>query len=162
MSEKFVDLTTEAYTNLLKGAPVYAKFGKVTARAATVEEKVVTKLGNGKEETVNTAHPGDIIVTNPTGEEYVIDAAKFAKRYEATDDLGVYRAKGCARAVKNPEGCDIKIMAPWGEEQKGDENCMVATLYDPANPDEIGTDRYIIGGEEFAATYAPYADVFGE
>ena len=44
-------------------------------------------------------------------------------------------------------------MAPWGAEQFGDSECLLATVYDPNNPDEIGKDRYIIGREEFLDTY---------
>ncbi|HTB48745.1 MAG TPA: PGDYG domain-containing protein [Verrucomicrobiae bacterium] len=111
--------------------------------------------GGGLKETVNTAEEGDLIVTNPGGEEYVLKSDNFGKRYEATEEEGIFRAKGMARAFQNPTGGDIKIMAPWGEEQFGNAACMIATVYDPEQLNVIGPDRYIIGHEEFLATYAP-------
>ena len=53
-------------------------------------------------------------------------------------------------------------MAPWGEPQCGDENCMIATVFDPDNPNEIGADRYIIGADEFAETYGPIEEVLAD
>lgn len=159
---KMVDLSTEEYTQKLAEAPVYAKFGTVEARVAAEQEVVETILTNGTVETTNTAEVGDVIVTNPGGEKYVLKPEKFANKYEATEQDGVFRAKGIARAINNPEGCDIKIMAPWGEEQKGGPDCMVVIGFDPSNPSEISPDRYIIGGDEFKATYAPYEEVYGK
>lgn len=74
----------------------------------------------------------------------------------------MYRAKGMARAFKNDTGAPIEIMAPWGELQQGDENCMIATVFDPDNPNEIGSDRYIIGSDEFAETYGPIEEVLAD
>lgn len=149
-----LDLSTQEITDALAQAPVYAKTAMVKARTAAAGEVVVTTLADGSQETTNTANDGDIIVTNPGGEEYILKPDSFAKRYEVTEEDGVFRAKGLARAIANPTGGDIKIMAPWGEEQFGDAQCMVATIYDPAQPEVIGDGRYLIGGEEFVATYA--------
>jgi len=156
-----VDLSTEEYTKMLAEAPIFAKKGKVEARQAAEQEEVSTVLADGTVETVNVAEPGDIIVTNPGGEKYILKPDKFNKRYQATDVEGVYLAKGMARAINNPTGQPIQIMAPWGEVQNGGADCMVATVYDAAKPDEIGSDRYIIGGQEFADTYAPVDEVYG-
>lgn len=150
-----LDLSTQKITDALAQAPVYAKTARVKARAASAGEVVVTTLANGSQETTNTANDGDVIVTNPSGEEYILKPESFSKRYEATEDDGVFLANGMARAIPNPTGSDIKIMAPWGEEQFGDAQCVVATVYDPTQPDVIGNDRYLIGGDEFVATYAP-------
>jgi hypothetical protein len=157
-----LDLSTDEYTERLANAPVYAKKGVVSARQTTEREEVRTTLANGTEETVNVAEEGDVVVTNPSGEQYVLKPDNFAKRYETTDEEGVFRAKGMARAFQNPTGGDIEIMAPWGEPQYGDADCMLATVFDPATPDVIGADRYIIGGAEFRETYAPYAEVYGD
>jgi hypothetical protein len=156
-----LDLSTDEWTERLGGAPVFAKKGKVQARQVAEREEVRTTLADGTEETVNVAEPGDVVVTNPGGEKYVLKPDNFGKRYEATEEEGVFRAKGMARAVANPTGADIEIMAPWGEPQYGGPDCMVATVFDPDQPDVIGGDRYIIGGEEFAATYAPFEEVYG-
>ena len=156
-----LDLSTDEYTERLAAAPVYAKKGKVAARQVSEREEVRTTLADGTEETVNVAEPGDVVVTNPGGESYVLKIDNFAKRYESTDEEGGFRAKGMARALQNPTGQPIEIMAPWGEKQFGNADCMVATVFDPEQPDAIGADRYIIGAEEFATTYAPYEEVYG-
>ena len=158
---KLLDISTPEYTQMLVEAPVFAKKGTVEARQVTVPEEVTTTLADGTQETVNTAVPGDFVITNPGGERYILKPDNFAKRYEATDEAGVYRAKGMARAFQNPTGAEIDIMAPWGEVQHGGPDCMIATTYDPENPDEVGSDRYIIGAAEFVDTYATYAEVYG-
>jgi hypothetical protein len=158
-SSKKLDLSTDEWTERLANAPIFAKKAIVEAREAAEQEEVRTTLNDGTEETVNTAEKGDIIVTNPSGEKYVLKPDNFAKRYETTDQEGVFRAKGMARAIPNPEGTDIEITAPWGEPQYGGPDSMVATVYDPEQPDVIGADRYLIGGEEFKQTYAPAEEV---
>jgi hypothetical protein len=137
------------------------KKGIVGVRQVSEREEVRTTLADGTEETVNVAEAGDVVVTNPGGEKYVLKPDNFAKRYEATEEEGVFRAKGMVRALPNPTGQPIEIMAPWGEKQFGNPDCMVATVFDPDQPELIGTDRYIIGAEEFRATYAPIEEVYG-
>lgn len=156
-----LDLSTEEWTERLAAAPVYAKKGIVSARQVAEREEVKTTLADGTEETVNVAEPGDVVVTNPSGEKYVLKPDNFAKRYDATEEEGVFRAKGMARAVQNPTGADVEIMAPWGEPQYGGPDCMLATVFDPEQPGVIGADRYIIGRDEFLATYAPAEEVLG-
>lgn len=153
-----LDISTEEWTQKLAEAPIFAKKGKVVAEVATEPTPITTILENGTVETTNTAETGDVIVTNPGGEQYILKPDNFGKRYEATDELTedgkpIFRAKGMARAVQNNTGQPIEIMAPWGEPQFGDPDCMVATVYDPEYPDEIGEDRYIIGRQEFLDTY---------
>lgn len=157
-----LDLSTEEYTTKLAEAPVYAKKAEVNAVIASGGEVIETVLADGTKETTNTAGAGDAIITNPGGEQYIIPAETFNKRYEATSEDGVFRAKGMARAFKNDTGAPIEIMAPWGEPQFGDENCMIATVFDPDNPDHVGSDRYIIGAAEFAETYGPIEEVLAD
>ena len=157
-----IDLSTDDYTLKLAEAPVFAKKAEVSAVVAAAGQEVRTVLANGTEETVNITEEGDVIVTNPGGEQYILKPENFAKRYESTTEDGVYRAKGMARAFKNDTGAPIEIMAPWGEPQFGDENCMIATVFDPDNPNDIGSDRYIIGADEFAETYGPIEEVLAE
>ena len=157
-----IDLSTEAYTQKLAEAPVFAKKGTVEAVVATAGQEISTVLADGTVETTNVANDGDIIITNPGGEQYIIGAEKFAKRYEPTTDEGVYRARGMARAFQNDTGKPIEITAPWGDPQFGDENCMIATVFDPDNPNEIGADRYIIGRNEFEQTYGPIEEVLAQ
>lgn len=148
-----LDLSTPEATEALAQAPIYEKKGVVHARPATPGEKIVTVLADGTEETTNVAGENQVVITNPGGEQYIIGAEKFASRYGATDEEGVFKAKGMARAVQNPTGGPIEIMAPWGEPQYGDAECMVATVYDPDQPDVVSDDRYIIGHQEFEDTY---------
>ncbi len=150
--DDLLDLTTPEMTAKLAEAPIYRKNAIVEAQQVTEQTTVTTKLADGTEETVNTAEAGDYIVTNPSGEKYVLKPDNFAKRYEPMED-GKFRAKGMSRAFVNPTGGPISIMAPWGEVQKGGPDCMIATVYDPEHPDEIGSDRYIIGGDEFKQTF---------
>lgn len=156
-----VDLSTNEWTERLANAPVFAKKGIVQARQAAPGERVTTTLADGTEETVNTANEGDVIITNPGGEQYIIGGEKFSSRYEATEEEGVFRAKGMARAVQNPTGSDIEITAPWGEVQRGGPDVMIATVFDPQQPELVGADRYLIGYAEFQETYAPYEEVYG-
>jgi hypothetical protein len=158
---KEVDLSTPEWTNKLADAEIYAKKGLVQARQAVPGEVITTTLADGTVETTNTAGENTVIITNPGGEEYIIGVDKFSGRYEPTETEGVYRAKGMSRALKNPTGGDIQVMAPWGEMQFGGPDAMIATVFDPANPDEISDDRYIIGAEEFADTYGTYEEVYG-
>lgn len=67
-----------------------------------------------------------------------------------------------ARAVDNPTGQDIQIMAPWGELQFGGPDCKIATVFDPDNPNGVGPDRYIIGRQEFEDTYGPIEEVLAD
>lgn len=157
-----LDLSTKEYERKLAEAPVYAKKAEVQAVAAHAGQEVRTTLANGTEETVNYAEEGDVIVTNPGGEQYILKSDNFSKRYEATDKDGVFRAKGMARAFQNDTGTPIEIMAPWGEPQYGDKNCMIATVFDPDKPTEVGPDRYIIGHDEFDQTYGPVEEVLAD
>lgn len=137
----------------LNEAPIYKKFTEIKAVVAQGGEVVETKLKDGTVETTNTANPGDGIVTNPGGEQYIVPAEKFGKRYEPKEgEDGVFVAKGHIRAIPNPWGTKITMMASWGEMQNGDENCMIADVYDPITGKSDG-EPYIIGIHEFYETY---------
>ncbi len=137
----------------LATAQVFRKQGQVKARPATEGEQIETILGSGVKETTNSAKLGDWIMTNPSSEQYIISEQKFFARYEATETEGVYRAKGFCRAIKNPFGEPIEIMASWGSPQTGDENCMIADTCDE-NGENMGGEPYLIDGKAFAETYA--------
>lgn len=133
-------------------ANVYKKQGRLNARPAIAGEKVITKLASGVQETTNVAIEGDWVVTNPSGEEYIISGAKFLGRYEATEVSGIYQAKGYCRAIQNPFGKPIEIIASWGEAQTGNEYCMIADVCDK-NGDNMGGEPYLIDAGAFAETY---------
>lgn len=138
-------------------APVYKKQGEVKAVIAQGGEKIATVLGDGTEETTNTANPGEVIITNPGGEQYIIKPDKFGKKYEPkAGEEGVYVAKGHCKAIDNPFGTSITMKASWGEMQNGQADCKIADTYDPET-DELGGEPYIIGRSEFEHTYKPVA-----
>ena len=147
-----VDRKSPEIMSALATAQAFKKQGNVQGRPAVVGEKIATVLASGVTETNNTANEGDWIMTNPSGEQYIIAEAKFLGRYEATETEGVYQAKGYCRAVKNPFGKPVEIMASWGSPQTGDENCMFADVCD-ADGNNMGGEPYIIEANAFAETY---------
>ena len=146
-----VDRKSKQIIDMLLSAPLYQKSGYVHARMATEGEEVVTVLPDGLRETKNSAHAGDHIVMNPTGEENVVSGGKFEGRYKATGEADIYHAEGFCRAILNPFGRPIRIDAPWGSTQVGDTNCMIADTCD-ANGSGEG-EPYLIDGDIFAKTY---------
>jgi hypothetical protein len=131
------------------------KSGLISARTAERDEKVET-LWNGKE-TINTARPGDRIVTNldahgvPLVDRdghhnvYVVKADKFVTLYElgdTTSPLGqTYRARGTVEAIAFPGG--FEILAPWGEKQIAGNGFLILN-----NADVYGNNA-----ETFNASY---------
>src|SRR3989339_2260187 len=140
MFEK-IDRKAPEIMEALANAQVFKKQGQVNARPAVVGEGITTTLESGAKETENTAQEGDWIMTNPSGEQYIISEKKFFGRYEATSEDGVYKAKGSCRAVVNPFGKPIEIMASWGSPQTGGADCMIAETCD-----EDGSN---MGGEPY-------------
>jgi PGDYG protein len=146
-----IDRKAPAILAALAVAPIYKKQGRVHARPAVAGEHITTTLATGVKETDNTASEGDYIVTNPSGEQYIISGQKFAARYEAGAEAGVYAAKGFCRAIVNPFGEQITILASWGSPQVGDADCLIA---DVCAADGTGEgEPYLIDAASFAATY---------
>jgi hypothetical protein len=149
-----VDRKSPEVIEALKDAPVYKKFGMVKARIAQPGEKITTTLASGQKETENVANEGDYIMTNPGGESYIISEQKFLSRYESTKEDGVFGAKGFCKAVKNPYGKPVEIMASWGAPQTGDENALFADVCDESG--NMSGEPYIIEGKAFEDTYRLY------
>lgn len=105
------------------------------------------------------------VLTNPVQQEgdhpnnYCQNDTTFQKRYEATDQPGVYRAKGMARIIKNETGRKVEIDDPWGTKQQGDENCYFCVPYDPDHPFNIPEGQAYILSENDFANYGPAAEV---
>jgi hypothetical protein len=134
---------------------VARKSGLISAIAAKRDERVETHW-NGKE-TVNTARPGDRIVTNLDAKGkplvdrdgnhnvYVIKADAFIKLYELADTpeilVATYRARGTVEAIEFRGGFDI--LAPWGERQVAESGYLILN----------GPDVYGNNAETFEATY---------
>ena len=101
---------------------LYQKFQKVNARAGQIGEVVSTVMANGLSETVNTVTADEngnpaFVVTNSTGENYVVDYKIFKRKYEKVDGTEdeykpVYNP---IKAIKIYESISFK--APWGEVQ---------------------------------------------
>lgn len=151
MSFSQIDRKSEQIMGALAEAPVFKKQGQVNARRAEAGEAITTTLKSGAKETENTAQEGDYIVTNPDGEQYIISEQKFVSRYETSDEDGVYNAKGYCRAIKNPFGRPIEIMASWGSPQSGDENCLIADTCDENG--KTDGEPYLIEADAFTNTY---------
>lgn len=149
-----LDLSEKVWTELLAAAPVYANvYGKnviVHMRPAIPGERIETILADGTLETVNMAGENQVVITNPGGEQYILDAAKAARRYAPTDEPGMHRARGMVRALTNLTGYSVAIRAPWGAFQCQGPDCKIAALFDPEEPDTVDDDRYFIGAAEFA------------
>lgn len=95
---------------------LFAKTARVSARKGFPGEEIITKMKDGLTETKNIVQKGDMVITNPDGEQYVMPAETFLKKYEIdTDHPEQYRPKGGAQEfifVKD----DISFTAPWGEQ----------------------------------------------
>lgn len=128
-------------------APLYQKTSMVNVKTARVGQSLQTVLSDGTVETENFAEEGDVLITNPGGEQYFLAGCKFRARYVPTPELGVWKSTGKIRAILNPLGQSISILAPWGSIQYGGPHCMVAVA--------LGEEEkpYLIGFSEFNETY---------
>ena len=87
---------------------------------ATQEKPVATVTADG-EETTNVAKPNDIIMSGPSNERYVIQAAKFPTLYKNKDggELAIGETvfpEQSPRMVAIYTGNQhVKFKAPWGE-----------------------------------------------
>lgn len=151
MSYTRVDINAPEITMALDKAPIYKKCSRVKARPAIEGETIVTKLSSGVIETTKVAKFGEWVVTNPSGEEYLVSEEKFFSRYDPADKKGVYEAKGYCRVIGNPFGVPIEIMAPWGELQVGEVDCKIVGVCDAKG--NTKKDSYLIDGKAFAETY---------
>jgi hypothetical protein len=78
------------------------------------QRQVITVTSDGKE-TTNTAEPGDIIMSGPSKENYVVKAAKFPKLYSG-DIGGLVIPEQSPRMVAAYKGTKtVTFTAPWGE-----------------------------------------------
>ena len=128
---------------------LYAKTARITAREGIVGEEIVTKMKNGLEETRNVVkEQGDMVATNPSGEQYIIDAKTFAKKYEVDPaNPKQYRPKGGAQEFLFLKE-DVQFTAPWGEEM----DIKAGGVLNISGRDS--GDIYGIQRKEFNETYA--------
>lgn len=124
----------------------FAKFARVQARPAITGEVIITILANGKKETSNAANEGDWIVTNPGGEQYIVAADKFPKKYEAAPEIGADWYKPTGGVQKFIQLCeDVVFICSWGEEQSIDAGGFI-------NVTDLN-DIYGVAEQEFNDTY---------
>lgn len=128
---------------------LYAKTARIKARPGVVGEEIVTVMADGHTETKNTVKEGDMVAKNPSGEEYIIDAKTFAKKYELDPaNPKQYRPKGGAQEFLVLKE-DVQFTAPWGE--KMDIKAGGVLNVSGRNSGDI----YGIQRKEFNETYAP-------
>ena len=147
---KNVDDMKKYVQDLLDGGqkPVhYMKTARIKAREGVPGETIVTKLENGHKETENpNIEKGDMVVTNPGGEQYVVKADVFKKKYEIDpDNPAQYRPTGGVQEfLRLQEDLDFKVS--WGDMhmKKGDFINITGR--------ESG-DIYGIAQKEFFSTY---------
>ncbi len=128
-----------------------AKFARIHARQGIPGEEVVTKMANGLEETKNTVkldektgNPG-WVVTNPDGEEYIIEDSTFQKKYEIDpENPEQYKPKG-GPVLSTRINEHIEFQAPWGETMKIEAGGSLII----SGPSDI----YGIQKDEFKNTY---------
>jgi len=106
---------------------------------------VVTVTSDGRE-TQNVASPGDVIMSGPSGERYVVKAAKFPKLYQEVSD-GVVIPEQSPRQVAQYLGTEeVTFQAPWGED-------MVLKPQDYLVREADGKGYYRIAKKEYELTY---------
>lgn len=133
---------------------LYQKTGEVEARIAKTGEMIATVI-DGEIETINYALDGNVVVKNPSGEEYILTRGKFDSRYrgpEPDDEYQTYEATGTTYAVEWTHGPG-EFKASWGEMMiinDGDYLCSVTKAPDG--------DLYRIEAEAFATTYREIKD----
>ena len=129
----------------------YQKSGEITARVGKIGEEIVTIMANGLEETKNivtadeNGNPG-WVVTNSTGEQYIVSNSVFKKKYER-----IVGTENRYKPIWNPITAaqideNICFVAPWGEIQN-----LIAGGYLVFNKNL--DDIYGIQQEEFNETY---------
>ena len=149
--ENIKEYLTEGLQNGKFNSKTYQKSGEITARVGKVGEEIVTVMANGLKETKNTVtvdengRPG-WVVTNSTGEQYIVSDSVFKKKYErisGTEDKfkPVWNPITAAQIDEN-----ICFVAPWGEIQN-----IVSGGYLVFN--EEYDDIYGVQETEFLETY---------
>lgn len=123
-----------------------------------VPQKILTNI-DGEKETENTLRQGDILLTGPLGEQYVLPPAKFLALYNVNEQVATPRplAKLAARLtklairkapldMKKRNAADsISFKAPWGED-------MIANVGDFIIKDTEG-GYYRVQRQAFRSTY---------
>lgn len=112
--------------------------------AVDVQQRVLTITADGLE-TENVAEPGDVVMSGPSGETYVVKAAKFGDLYDTGPGAIVVPNQSPRLVARYTGSSEVVFTAPWGEDmvlKPGD--------YIVGGASE---DIYRIAKKEFEATY---------
>lgn len=131
---------------------IIKKFAKVNAVKGRAGQEVVTVMANGLEETRNVVKADEFgnpgwIITNPSGEQYIVPDKKFKQRYDLAKGYNnIYPSiYSPIDAIQINE--DISFVAPWGETMNIEKGgYLVINSKD---------DIYGIQEKEFYETYMP-------
>lgn len=123
------------------------KTAQVKAEKVGPGTVVETIMANGLAESTKTAGPeGGYRVTNPTGEQYLVDTAKFEKLYDLVEGAeGVFKPKPSLRKVVDIEQ-NVAFTSPWGAPMYIREGGVLVH-------EKVGK-VYGIQPDEYAATYS--------
>ena len=86
----------------------------MTYTVAQAQTSVETITSDGKE-TQNVAEPGDIIMSGPSRENYVLKAAKFPKLYQGQIGQTVVPEQNPRMVALYTGQETVSFIAPWGE-----------------------------------------------
>lgn len=128
------------------------KFARIQARQGKLGEELITRMANGLEETRNTVkldketgEPG-WIVTNPSGEKYIMNDSTFKKKYEIDpENPSQYKPKG-GPVLSFLVNENIEFNSHWGETMKLEAGGYLVA----SEPQKI----YGVQKDEFKKTYA--------
>lgn len=156
-----VDLFSPEITKAFSNATIFAKVERARVRPAIPGEVIESIPSSGHKQTSRTAVKNELVLTyHSSGEQVIQPQDIFTSRWEPTEEEGVYRAKGLSRIINNPTGRDFITETDWGV-QNNKADYLLACVYDPADPDTVGNDRYAIAREVYERTFAPAKEVYG-
>ena len=118
------------------------KTSSVRAEHVPANTPITTRMKDGHIETQNTSKEGDVLVTNPSGEQYLVGQEKFNARYDQRGDVFTPKAAPVeVMAIRE----NVSFKAPWGEEMKIKAGGVLVKAGE--------NDVYGIQKEEFHETY---------
>jgi len=115
MTEEFKKVDPASYVDWSKAQWAQKSQERGLVQAEFVEEGTVveTVMANGLSETTKTAgENGGYKVTNPSGEQYLIEPSKFEARYEEKSEGLFVPNYDPVKIMKIDE--NVKFEAPWG------------------------------------------------
>lgn len=135
----------KVYKHIKDGVP--GQMPPMTWTISNDTRRVVTVTSDGKE-TENTANTGDIIMSGPSKENYVLKQEKFDKLYQKKNN-GTVIPEQTPRMVAKYTGPEtVKFKASWGED-------MILKPGDYLVKETDGKGFYRIAAAEYEQTYNP-------